>query len=80
MESCGKIGKISVKPAFTCLIRNLIVCTRSAIVAADGLALQDYFSESRPTTLTAHRLRDLRTMKGNVSKFYGLMTNNNIEF
>jgi hypothetical protein len=49
--------------AFTCLIRNLIVCTRSALVAADGLALQGYFPESRPTTLTAHRLWDLRRMK-----------------
>jgi hypothetical protein len=55
--------KIFSKPAFTCLIRNLIICTGSAIVAADGLALQGYFSESRPTTLTAHRLRDLRKMK-----------------
>ena len=42
------------KPLFTCLIGNLIVCTRSALVAADGLALQGYFPESRPTTLTAH--------------------------
>jgi hypothetical protein len=60
MESYGEMGKISLKPAFTCLIRNFIVCTRSAIVAADGLALQGYFSETRLTALTAHSLRDLR--------------------
>ena len=55
--------KFSLKSAFTCLIRNLIVCTRSALVAADGLALQGYFPESRPTTLTAYRLGDLRRMR-----------------
>ena len=55
--------KFSIKSAFTCLIRNLIVCTRSALVAADGLARHGYFPESRPTTLSAERPRDLWRMK-----------------
>jgi hypothetical protein len=67
MASCENLEKLSVKPVFTSLIRNLIFCTRSAIVAADRLALQDYFSESGLTTLTAHRLGDLRRMKGMLS-------------
>ena len=51
------------KPLFTCLIGNLIVCTRNAIKAADSLPLLGSFPESRPTALTAHRLRNLREMK-----------------
>ena len=51
------------KPLFTCLIGNLIVCTGSAIKAADSLPLLGSFPESRPTALTAHRLRNLGGMK-----------------
>jgi hypothetical protein len=62
---CGMtliIRMLTIKSAFTRVIRNLIVCTRSALVATDGLALHGYFPESRPTAFTAHRLWDLREM------------------
>jgi hypothetical protein len=68
--------KISMISAFTCLIRNLIVSTRSALVAADGLALQGYFPESRLTTLTAHRLRNLRRMRRRLSNVLCFMKKN----
>ena len=73
MDSSEEIEKISVKAVFTCFIGNLIVRTVSATVAADGLALQDNFSESRHTTLTAHRLRYLRKMIENLCKSCGFM-------
>jgi hypothetical protein len=54
---------ILCEPVFTCLIGNLIVGTGNTIKAADSLAFLDSFPESRPTALTAHRLRSLREMK-----------------
>lgn len=48
---------------FTCLISNLIVRTKTAMIAANSLAFNGNFPESRCTVITTYGSRNLRIME-----------------